>query len=120
LERRRGIVLKPAVQYRGAPGLADVVLGRQQFAQRNHTDIGASVISLSVEGRGQRARRAEPLPVGETGGGKGKGGGRRGGSPGLHKPTGCGRPGKRRPESERPLPAPGAEPFSEVGYLLDY
>jgi hypothetical protein len=36
---------------------------------------------------GLKNSAAVPLPVGETGGSKGKGGGRGGGSPGLHKPS---------------------------------
>jgi len=59
----------------------------------------------------------QPLPVGETGGNEGKGRGRGGGSPGLHKPRtldpGCGRLGKPLPLAELyPCPREGRSPFS--------
>jgi hypothetical protein len=62
-------------------------------------------------------RCAAPLPVGETGGSKGKGGGQGGGSPGLHNPghrSGGGRPGipwPARGQARDPFRARGAEPL---------
>lgn len=62
----------------------------------------------------QARPRAAPLPVGETGGSKGQGEGRGGGSPGLHKPK-ARKAGETPPLGLKaaPLPARGAKPLSQ-------
>ena len=66
-------------------------------------------------------RCAAPLPVGETGGSKRKGGGQGGGSPGLHNPgpdpgaEGRGYPGRREGKARDPFRARGAGPISPAG-----
>jgi len=60
----------------------------------------------------QRGDALAPLPVGETGGSKGQGEGRGGGSPGLHKPK-ARKAGDTPPLGLKaaPLPARGAKPL---------
>jgi hypothetical protein len=75
-------------------------------------NLGAD-ISLLLPFGVSAQRSAAPLPVGETGGSKGKGGGQGGGSPGLHKRQ-RGRPGIPWPARGRtrdPFRARVAEPL---------
>src|SRR3954454_1984883 len=69
-------------------------------------------ISISFGSEAQRC--AAPLPVGETGGSKGRGDGRGGGSPGLHEAEGAegrGYPGRRRATARAPFPTRGVVPL---------
>ena len=80
-------------------------------------NLGAG-ISLLLPFGVSAQRCAAPLPVCETGGSKGKGGGQGGGSPGLHKPRisirgaeGRGYPGRRAGRARDPFRARGVAPL---------
>ena len=83
-------------------------------------NFGAAMISCSPSGC---QRSAAPLPVGETGGSKGKGGGQGGGSPGLHNPGPTIRGRKvgdtladERGKARDPFRTRAAEPLSLSGF----
>ena len=68
-------------------GLAHIGERGNELRQGDHPDKGfIGHGGYSIQARVRRILRAEPLPVGETGGGKGQGRRRRGVSPNLHKP----------------------------------